>query len=104
MSIAFENNDLSKKVLQDLLHENVVYITFTKKDGTKRLLRATLIQERIPQNLAPKEDKPARVKSEEVQAVYDLDNGGWRSFRWDSVLDYDITLGVVQCQNTQLKR
>lgn len=104
MSIAFENNDMSKKVLQDLLHENVVYITFTKKDGTKRLLRATLIQERIPQNLAPKEDKPARVKSEEVQAVYDLDNGGWRSFRWDSVLDYDITLGVVQCQNTQLKR
>lgn len=93
MDINFENNDESKKLLQNLLHENVVYITFTKKDGTKRLLRATLIQDRIPQNLEPKEDKPVRVKSEEVQAVYDLDNGGWRSFRWDSVLDYNVTNG-----------
>jgi hypothetical protein len=89
MSFKFENTDEGKATLQNLLHENVVYVTFTKKDGTKRLLRATLIQDRIPQNLAPKEDNPTRVKSEEAQAVYDLDNGGWRSFRWDSVIEYE---------------
>lgn len=92
MSIVFENSIENRVVLKNLLHENVLDITFTKVDGSKRLLRATLIQDKIPQEFTPKEDKPVRHKSEEAQAVYDLDNDGWRSFRWDSVIDYAVNL------------
>jgi hypothetical protein len=92
MSDTFENTEENRKILQFLLHESEVEVTFTKKDGTKRLLRATLQQDKIPQENAPKGDNPWRTKSEEAQAVYDLDNDGWRSFRWDSVIDYEVKM------------
>jgi len=92
MNDTFENTEENRKILQFLLHESVVEVTFTKKDGTERLLRATLHQDKIPQENKPKEDTPQRTKSEEAQAVYDLDNDGWRSFRWDSVIDYEVKM------------
>jgi hypothetical protein len=92
MSDKFNNDELGRNVLVFLLQEGIVNVTFTKKDGSKRILRATLQQDKIPQQNKPKGDNPWRTKSEEAQAVFDLDNDGWRSFRWDSVVDYEAEL------------
>jgi hypothetical protein len=81
-----------KNILKSLLQEGIVNVTFTKKDGTSRVMKATLKSEKIPQSEAPKNENPMRVKSDAVQAVYDLEKEGWRSFRWDSLVEYQIEI------------
>ena len=66
-----------------------VSVTFTKKDGTERVLNCTLAESRIPADKAPKEGAAAK-KSDEAQAVFDTDIGEWRSFRWDSVKEIKV--------------
>lgn len=75
-----------KDWLKALLRENAVTIVFTKKDGTDRELLCTLSEDKIPQEFAPKsENSLDRARSEDALAVYDLEKGDWRSFRYDSV-------------------
>lgn len=72
--------------LKGLLHdENIqdLRITFTKSDGTERVMYATLAESRIPEEKKPK--NAGRATSQDAQAVFDEELGEWRSFRWDSV-------------------
>lgn len=77
-----------KQEILDYLHSGVVEVTFTKKDGTERTLAGTLCGMLIPGDKKPKGTD--RVHSTEVQPVYDIENDGWRSFRWDSIIRYDV--------------
>lgn len=84
-----------KDWLKGLLQERVVKVTFTKKDGSDRVLTCTLNGNMIPQKVTESEaveGKPERVKSVESLAVYDVENNGWRSFRWDSIKMVDFIL------------
>ena len=54
-------------------------ITFTKKDGTERVMYCTLRSDMLPA-VEIKEDKTPRKKNENVLSVYDLESNGWRSF------------------------
>ena len=62
--------------------------TFTKKDGTERIMKCTLQEEYLPETVGE-----VRKKNEDSLAVYDLDVEGWRSFRWDSVKRINFTIG-----------
>lgn len=78
----FVNDQVSRDWLKNLLHETVVEVTFTKKDGTERVMRCTLDEDVVP----PTGDKQRTVKrSESAQPVFDIRAQEWRSFRWDSV-------------------
>lgn len=68
--------------LSGLLRDGEVTVVFTKTDGTERVMRCTL-QESVLPKVEPS-TKP-RKKSEESISVWDLDEDGWRSFRWDSI-------------------
>lgn len=70
--------------LVETLRNNVVRITFTKVDGTERVMRCTLISEQIGGTL-PANGKSIVESNDRVVAVWDLDNNGWRAFRVDSV-------------------
>ena len=78
--------------LRGLLHDEEVKITFTKKDGTEREMLCTLKEDKIPSEHAPK--NTGKAQSDEAIAVFDLENDGWRSFRWDSVTKIEFTLGA----------
>jgi len=75
--------DNFKGTLQTLLKSSEATVSFTKKDGTERVMRCTLNPNLLP---LPKVDestvttKPERKKSDTSLAVYDLDAQGWRSF------------------------
>lgn len=83
---------IDKYALKEQLQNGVVTVVFEKTDGTERTMRCTLSDLYVPQvepqvlseydgNVA----KPARVLNDSVQPVWDIDAGGWRSFRLDSV-------------------
>jgi hypothetical protein len=79
-----------KDWLRTLLHEGVVGITFIKKDGSERLMQCTLAESKIPSEFAPKGSE--KTKSDEVLPVFDVENDGWRSFRWDSITKIEFSL------------
>ena len=66
--------------LRKLLTQDVVTVSFTKKNGDTREMICTTMQEYLPQ--ASSISTPA---SPEVVTAWDLENNGWRSFRFDSI-------------------
>lgn len=79
-----------KDWLRTLLKEDVVSITFIKKDGTERIMKCTLLESKIPSEKTPKGTEKA--KSDEVLPVFDVESDGWRSFRWDSIRKIEFSL------------
>lgn len=94
MSGKFDFSDVeARNWLRDLLKSEVVTLTFTKKDGTKREMLSTLCESRIPKSEKSSESAGTRKYSEEAQPVYDIEAKGWRSFRWDSLSMIEFSIG-----------
>lgn len=77
-----------EEILQ-LLHERDVIVTFTKVNGEKRVMTCTLRESVLP---SPKKDDPLTQKkiraiNPEVCSVWDVNANGWRSFRWENVVE-----------------
>jgi hypothetical protein len=87
--------EVGRKWLKTLLEEQTVEITFTKKDGTERIMKCTLKDDALPvvQNDFGDEDSTVRQKSKDALAVWDIESQGWRSFRWDSIKSVKFSLG-----------
>ena len=78
-----------------VLHdENIkdLCVTFTKKDGTVRDMRCTLIEGRIPTDKQPKTEGASATDSGSAVRVFDTEKSEWRSFRWDSVTKVSFDL------------
>jgi hypothetical protein len=84
------DDETGREWLRELLRERVVGVVFTKKDGTERVMQATLSEDLIPK---VEKSVTTRKKSDEALAVWDTEAEGWRSFRWDSVKTINFTLG-----------
>ena len=83
---------VNKYELVEDLKNGVVTVIFEKVDGTERTMRATLSDLYVPQvepamlsEYDGQVPKNAKQLNDNVQAVWDIDAGGWRSFRIDSV-------------------
>ena len=81
--------------LKSILHEEIVKVTFTKKDGTDRVMNCTRKPELVPK-VEVTEGKKARTVSEEIIVVYDVDVEGWRSFNINSVKEISFSLSKEQ--------
>ena len=86
--------------VKNLLANSVVTVQFVKSDGTTRDMRCTLDSSRIPPvpvgtifksstanpdglDTLAESRKPRKEPDPVTQRVYDLDQGAWRSFRYD---------------------
>lgn len=68
------------------LRSGPVNIIFTKKDGTERELVGTLREDLIPDEFSPKGTSViAEDDMPEYKRVFDLQNKGWRTVRFDSI-------------------
>lgn len=76
----------TREELMNALRNNKVVVTFTKVDGTVRDMYCTLKTDLIPQDKAPKNEKPIK-ENDGIVRVFCLEEqaNGWRSFRVDSV-------------------
>ena len=77
--------------LKGMLQVGEMTVTFTKKDGTERVMRCTLEADKLPK-VELKEDKKDRKQSTDSLAVYDVEANGWRSFVIKSIKRVNITL------------
>ena len=92
--------DTERTFVKDVLREKVVSVTFTKKDGTERVMKCTLQKDLIPVKVVSESantaNTTARTVNDDVVPVYDIDAQGWRSFRWDSVKSIEWSLVEVE--------
>ena len=85
---------LSKIELKENLSKSVAKVVFNKSDGTVRMMNCTLMADYVP--MVIREEQVAHVprkQNDEVLAVWDLDNQGWRSFNVNSVSEVEY-IGV----------
>ena len=77
-----------KAEVKEQLHSHIMEVSFTKKNGEKRVMTCTLVTEAIPLDKRPKPlaegEEPKPVK-EHLQSVWDIKAEGWRSFIWANV-------------------
>jgi len=79
----------TNKQIKTMLTENICEVTFTKVDGSVRVMPCTLNSAHIPP--APiKEDKKPKKVNPEVVSAYCIDKQEWRSFRVANVTDIKI--------------
>lgn len=79
---------LSKTELKENLSKSIAKVVFNKSDGSTRIMNCTLMANYLPMVIS--EEKVAHVprkQNDEVLAVWDLDNQGWRSFNINSVIE-----------------
>jgi len=84
------NTKEGREWIRGVLRMHETTITFTKKDGTERKMLCTLMEDKIPSEKTPK--NTGKTQSEESIAVFDLEKGDWRSFRFDSVKRIEFSL------------
>ena len=85
---------MTKNSLKEYLSEHIAKITFTKTDGFIREMYCTLRDDYI-NSTQPLDESPKipRKQNDNVLAVWDIDNNGWRSFRLDSITNIEY-IGV----------
>jgi hypothetical protein len=79
---------LTKYELKEKFLNGVTTVVFEKTDGTERVLKGTLLAEYLPAkelDLTVDTLEKERKQNENILAVWDVENNGWRSFRVDSV-------------------
>jgi len=64
------------------LQNEVLVVTFNKKDGDKRVMTCTKSFDVIPEADQPKSDKKPK---DGLVTVWDIDAKGWRSFVYERV-------------------
>lgn len=77
---------MEKSEVMNLLHEGEVLVHFEKADGTMRNMLATLKEELLPEQIDIEEEIQKKKPNPDVLAVWDTENQGWRSFRWDRLV------------------
>jgi len=94
ISTTFTDKDWAKfgKWLKGILKVEVTTVTFTKKDGTERVMKCTLDPKLLPEAPVTEGKKPRKV-NEDVIAVYDVEAQGWRSFAVKSIKSVNLTIG-----------
>jgi len=77
-------NYLAEITEQYLKNGETITVTFTKKDGTERVMLCTRNMAAIPEDKHPKGD--GKTKAAHLIVAFDLEKGEWRSFGEESVL------------------
>ena len=85
MDMDINGDVISKSNILNLLHTGVIEVKFKKVDGSERVMKCTLLESYVK----PHEKTTDREKkiNEDVISVWDVEKEGWRSFRYDSVID-----------------
>lgn len=95
-NVTLSDSDLAKfkKWLKSHLAVGTVTVTFTKKDGTERVMECTTSPTLVPvpELKESTEPKKERKVNDDIMPVYDLESKAWKSFRWDSIKQVRFTL------------
>jgi hypothetical protein len=76
---------MHRNEIRDLLAENVLRVTFDKKNGERRIMTCTLRKDILP----PTDTKRVYKESQQSISVWDTNAAGWRAFCVENVKDIE---------------
>lgn len=81
------------KWLKDMLAVTEMKVTFTKVDGTERVMKCTLEADKLPK-VEIKEDAKPRKETTSTKAlrVFDLEKQEWRSFTIKNIKRIELSI------------
>lgn len=85
---------MTKDEMKVLLKQGTATIKFTKVDGTERVMKCTLKDGIIPivENVETIEmSTKSKKENPSILSVWDIEANGWRSFKIDSIKEWDFT-------------
>lgn len=74
--------------IMNRLQSGVATVTFTKVDGSKRVMQCTLESSFLPEEYRNRGGVLTETVGNNI-SVWDVQANGWRSFRVDSVISID---------------
>jgi hypothetical protein len=80
---------ITKDELVKLLKEKVLTVKFKKKDESIRKMVCTLSEDYLPEIEDTNEEKKTKKENPNTLPVWDLEKLAWRSFRVDSIVEYE---------------
>lgn len=87
VDMANYDTDEGRNMINELLHDKSVEelkVVFTKKDGSERIMKCTLSEDKIPTDKYPTTGSTVTISGSAAR-VFDTEANEWRSFRWDSI-------------------
>jgi len=79
--------------------DKYVHILFLKKNGEKRLMKATLNFKNIPMEYHPKgynlKNILQKMRKSNILSVFDLEKMGWRSIKLDNIIEVTTSKNKV---------
>lgn len=88
--------EIDKDNVVKSLKNGVCKVVFTKANGDTRVMHATLNESMLPEQIDLEEaiQKKTKKPNPNVLAVFDVEAKGWRSFRWDSLKEFNTEFNV----------
>lgn len=83
---------MEKSDVIDTLKQGITVVEFKKVNGEYRKMQCTLAGDHLPEQIDLEETIQKKKPNPEVMAVFDIEQQGWRSFRWDKL---ETVNGVV---------
>jgi hypothetical protein len=82
----------TREEMTGMLKDGIVEVTFTKKDGSERVMKATLNADYMPESRQDIEDAKPRPESSNPDLIncFDVEAGGWRCFKLSSLVAQPI--------------
>lgn len=81
-------SEIDKEQVMNDLSKGICQVVFTKVNGDTRIMRCTLEETMLPQQIDIEESIQKKKPNPDVVSVWDIEAQGWRSFRWDSVKEF----------------
>ena len=79
--------------LNGILKVTEATITFTKVDGTERIMRCTLEADKLPPVIVKEDAKPRKeTTSTKALRVFDVEKKEWRSFTIKNIKRIELTI------------
>lgn len=87
-----EELDLFFENVKSMLKKQKLTITFTKKDGSERIMHCTLDPTKLPEiPVTESTESKTRKVNNDIVSVFDIEAQGWRSFTKTAVQCIDFT-------------
>lgn len=77
----------TREHIVERLKSSVATVTFTKVDGSQRVMTCTLQKKYLPEEYQNREGEMLTEVEGNTVSVWDVNASGWRSFRVSSVTD-----------------
>ena len=86
---------ITREIMVEQLNMGTCSVVFEKKDGTMRTMNCTLcsriLAEKIGAEFVVEETKQNQQVNTDIVPVWDIESGAWRSFRVDSVKEFNTS-------------